>query len=179
MDYWRGAEARPDFASSAPTVGGSHEAVFRQYRGFDGLAWPALDSLECRLDGGLADVGDLPLVDAYVGGLSDRAECETVIVARDLPPGAVIPGWRLAGFDLGYFEAEYSHFSVLLNEVLYGNSDALRGMKTRLNEHLLAPSLDAVDEIVLVRSRLAAAGADLEEMPAIEAIQVHIRQQSI
>jgi hypothetical protein len=178
LDFLRAAEERPEFVCRAPPVGSSHESVFRQYRGFDGFAWPELERLECVLDGGLADLGDLPLVEAYRRGLPHDAECETVLIARDLPLGIAIPGWRLAGFDLGYFEAEYSHFSVLLNEVLYGSSEALCGMKARLNGHLLASSLEVVDEIMALRSRLAATGADLEEMTSIEAIPVHIRDQS-
>jgi hypothetical protein len=48
---------------------------------------------------------------------------------------------------------------------------------TRLNEHLLAPSLEVVEAIRLVRSRLVTSGADLEEAPSIEAMEIHIRDR--
>lgn len=155
----------------------THEEVFRRYRGFDGLAWPQLEHPQFRTEDGLADAGDAAGVDAYVETLPRRDECDVIALARMGVSDAVVrpQGWCAAGFDLGYFQSEWSHFSVVLNEIIYGTRLELRRFVSALNEHLLIPTLEEAVEIIKERERVAATGADLEEAAHIEPIAIFIR----
>jgi hypothetical protein len=163
--------------AQVPAQETTHEDVFRRYRGFDGLAWPEVEHREFLTTEGLADVGDLQLVDAYLDDLPTRDECDVVALAPTGATDAVLraQGWRAAGFDLGYFDSEWSHFSVVLNEVLYGACLELRRFAGLLNAHLLIPTLEQSIEIMKERERVAAAGADLEEAACIQPIAVFLR----
>ncbi len=47
--------------------------------------------------------------------------------------------WPLLGIDLGYFHSRWSHYSTILNEILFGTQPARRAYAERLNENLLFP----------------------------------------
>jgi hypothetical protein len=157
----------------------TRDEIFRRYRGLDGRVWPDLEYLPFELEDGLVDMEDLPVINQYVASLRCRDECDVIAIARsgldfkDMQQN----GWLLAGIDVGYFESEYSHFSVILHEVLLGTYEELRSFAGRLNGHLLLPSLADGRELMAVRARLAAQGKDVEhEPPAVEPIVVYIRQ---
>jgi hypothetical protein len=89
---------------------------------------------------------------------------------------APLHGWSLAGFDIGYFESEWSHYSAILNEVLFGRYDELRTFAGRLNEHLLVATVELGLALIKERHRLLAMGRDLEqEPPSMEPIVVRVR----
>ena len=162
----------------APSRGGSWDDVFTTYRGFDGLAWPAREHPRFATQDGLASVGDVELVDDYVAELGCAAECDVVILARQgwVPPRAAEKhGWFFAGFDLGCFESEHSHFSVVLNEVLCGGLAEMRRFSDALNEQLLVSSVDECTALLGQRRAVAAAGADVEELEDLEAIGIFVR----
>lgn len=164
-------------AKRKPAVEIPAEKVFREYRGFDGVPWPDLEHPEFRTEDGLADIGDLALVEQYVRRLSRRDDCDVVLLAK---PGADFEtvrraGWTVAGFDLGYFHSEWSHFSVVLNEVLFGVHFELRSFASRLNEHLLLRTLGDAIALLSERNQLAGTGVDLEQGDLMEPIAVFLR----
>lgn len=66
------------------------------------------------------------------------------------------------GFDVGYYESESLHFSVVLNEVVCGTVVELVGFAKRLNANLLFSSREDAEELMRVRESLMGSGADLE-----------------
>ena len=86
-------------------------------------------------------------------------------------------GWAPAGFDVGYFESEWSHYSTILNEVLLGSKAEFRAFAPRLNGHLLLPELSDAHALIAEHKRLLALGRDVERGPPdFEAIAVHVRE---
>lgn len=170
-------EKSASFSTRLPARETTHDRVFCCYRGFDGAAWPEIEHAGFQTEDGLADFADVTRVDAYVKRLPCRAECDVIALGRVGValggPGAT--GWRPIGFDLGYFESEWSHFSVVLNEIIYAIHPELRRFARRLNEHLLLATLEDALEVAMERSRLAAAGADIEDGPYIEPIAIFVR----
>lgn len=164
-------------AKRKPAVEIPSEKVFREYRGFDGVPWPDLEHPEFRTEDGLAALGDSALVDQYVRKLSQREGCDLVLLARLGADVEIVQksGWTAAGFDLGYFHSEWSHFSVVLNEVLFGVHSALRSFGSRLNEHLLLGTLEDAVALLTERNQLAATGVDLEQGDLIEPIAMFLR----
>lgn len=71
-------------------------------------------------------------------------------------------GFVFAGYDFGFFEQRYGHYSVVLNEVIFGFYQDLRAFGKHLNRNLLMDSVDAVRFLARVRERLMRSGADLE-----------------
>jgi hypothetical protein len=150
-----------------PAIAMSDIDVFRLYRGIDGNAWP-ISPPTFALEGGLAAPELYPLVKAY---LEDIAGKEADLVALR---GAPSPKFRLLGFDVGAYESEFSHFSVILNEVLYGTLEELRDKASLLNEHLLCASDSSAFEVLRMHEILLERGADVEEMSApMEVIAVY------
>lgn len=176
----RRGERSGSLIERAPARENTNYEVFRRYRGFDGVAWPELEHPEFCTEDGLADLADLGRVKAYVARLSRADECDIIALAR-IEVSASIPalaGWKLAGFDVGYFETEWSHFSVVLNEILYATRPELRRFAAALNEHLLIPTLDTALEVIVERGRMATAGADLEQAAYIEPVAIFLREIS-
>jgi len=155
----------------------THESVFRHYRGFDGVVWPQLEHPHFQTEDGLASTDDSAAVDLYVSELPAGDEYDVIVLARLEVNQATLGenGWHLAGFDVGYFDSEWSLFSVVLNEIVYGLCPDLRHFTTVLNEHLLIPTLEQAFEIVKERERVEAMGADLERAEHIEPIGIFIR----
>lgn len=155
----------------------SDTEVFARYRGFDGLAWPCPERLSFEIQDGLAPIAELPSVEGYLAALDSREECEIIVLAgSDEPaPGMRQLGWQAVGFDLGYFESEWSHYSILLNEVVYGLQSELRSYATKLNSFLLLDSIEEAAQLQNIRRKLFARGSDLEQIACIETIAVMVR----
>lgn len=176
---WRRASQRAVQRPRSPAVPLAEPEVFVRYRGLDGRPWPDLESARFELEDGLADIAEWPAVTAYLDRLPSRDECDPVVLAPQLVNIDRIqyPGWHLAGLDIGYYESECSHYSVILNEVIFGAYDELRRFAGVLNEHLLLSSPADARELLAERSRLAAHGADVEhEPPAMGPITVLVRR---
>lgn len=163
-------------AKRKPAVEIPGEEVFRRYRGFDGVPWPDLEHPEFRTENGLAAVTDWSLVDQYVRKLPRHEDCDLVLLARPGTDAETVrkSGWTAAGFDFGYFDSEWSHFSVVLNEVLFGVHSELRSFASRLNEHLLLGTLGDAVALLTERNRLAQTGVDLEQGDVMEPIAIFL-----
>jgi len=180
FELMRRAAGAGVLAKREPALSIPHDEVFRRYRGFDGLSWPELDPRGFRVHDGLAAIADYPLVDEYARALAQAAECDVIVLAQH---GAAIEaireaGWSAAGFDLGYFESEWSHFSIILNEVLLGVHVELRSFAGGLNEHLLLAKPEDAVPILTERNRLAKLGNDFEQEVQAEPIAVFLRPNS-
>lgn len=144
--------------SRAPAVPMSAEMIFATYRGFDGLAWPASLPPVFKTESGLAATSVMASARSYADQLVD---CDLIILA-DLTTNADFSGLGLLGFDVGYFESEWSHFSSILNEVLFGSEAEMRAYAKRLNSSLLFASGSDAADMLLTREQLLCRGADLE-----------------
>jgi hypothetical protein len=156
----------------------AEESAFCRYRGFDGKTWPGRHSLP--IDGGLADIAYLDLVEEYTARLADREECDTLVISHDLsgrpPRGCDLNTWVHAGYDLGQFESQWSHFSVVLNEILVGSVDGRRSLQPWLNDALLFDSVATAMKAAEVRRTWQVKGADLERCAKVEAVDVFVRR---
>lgn len=162
-------------AERTPAVPLSHEEILLQYRGIDG--WP-VEGDEPRgadSEGSLSASG---LLSSYSEALeraqsqANPARCDVLLVSRDSVPSRLpnLPAqFDLLGYDFGFLcTASYS-YSVVLNEVLYGQYPELRRIASDLNQHLLLPSTTAMQDLIETRARLIAGGADLETLDEGEA----------
>jgi hypothetical protein len=136
----------------------------RRYRGFDGWPWPDDPLLEgVVLEGGLASVAEYENVKRYLMRVSAHKPCDVIFVGRtEAPRVAIPPAFAFRGYDFGYFDSEYSHFSALIHEVAFGAYEELRYFAQMLNEGLLLASLEVAAALHDVRTKLVEAGADLE-----------------
>ncbi len=174
VELMRQADRAGVLAKRAPAVALSSEEVFLRYRGFDGRHWPVRDGRAFVTDSGLAAAKDWGVVSAYAAALPNCSDCEVVFLARqggelDRSP---IAEWSLLGFDVGCLESEWSHFSVILNEVIFGVHPELRKFADSLNEHLLFSTQEASLSLIVERNRVAAEGKDVEHIEQMETIAV-------
>jgi hypothetical protein len=178
IELMRRAVQSGALARRKPAVDAPGEAVFRRYRGFDGVPWPDLEHPEFRTESGLAEVTDWALVEQYVRRLARPEDCDVLLLAQPKTDNeaALESGWMHAGFDLGYFDSEWSHFSVVLIEVLFGVHPELRAFASRLNEQLLMENVEDAIALLTERNRLAQRGVDLEQGDLIEPIAVFLRE---
>ena len=148
-----------------PALPMTHEQVFSAYRGFDGTAWPEPEPPPFPIVNGLARPKDLVLVENYTKELRARDECD--IIGLAIAGGREFEGrdspWIWAGFDVGFFESQWSHYSTILNEVVFGAHSALRAFAKLLNQALLFESDEQVASLLALRAELARGGADVEE----------------
>ena len=160
----------------APSIEGSHEEICRRYRGFDGFLWPELEHRDFATEDGLADLKDLDEVDAYLMKLPSRSDCDIVVLSRDDAARLRDPQWNHIGFDIGYFDSEWSRFSVIMNEVIYGTVPELRQFANELNKQLLFDNLECAHLLMKEREKVAALGADVEKAECIEPIAIFVRR---
>jgi len=156
-----------------PVLGLTDERVSQTYRGFDDLSWPEPHPEFDTVDG-IVPLSQLEMVKRYFDVHNRRAEYDMIILSspKHNTSGIWADGFSWAGIDVGYFESEWSHFSCIINEIIFSSLPELRAFAPRLNECLLFGTEREVDEYLSVRARLHARGADLEE-GAFAGISVH------
>lgn len=135
--------------------------VFGAYQGLDGVPWPS-PPFEGWEDVGLIDVSELETVRDLVAKSGVGHDIDIVALAQ----GPVVKamqelGWQLLGYDVGYFESRWSHFSVLLNEVVYGSVPNIRAYAKALNSNLLLDTDE--DAAALLAIRAGEASSDIED----------------
>ncbi|GEM_PF-6135837 len=169
-DIFRRDRRLPRSRERLPAIDGTEDEVLRKYRGFDGRPWPDRDALEAyriTLTDGLASFDQYDKVLAYYADMSKQHEL-VYLLALGFPgvenPHPLLSNqFFFAGYDYGYYLAEYSVFSSIFNEMIFGYYEELRNFAKELNNYLLAPSLDLVKSIHDVRTKmLNTAGTDLE-----------------
>lgn len=148
-----------------PAAGADIQEAFRRYRGFDGVLWPKSPPSLLDLNSGLADFHKLSAVLAYVRELPQHEECDVLLLSpvrdRVIPPPDNC--WTPVGIDVGFYESQHTHFSMILNEVLFGAQETLRRFAGLLNTNLLFPSIDSATAGVEEHERLARDGARVED----------------
>jgi hypothetical protein len=164
MDLLSGLLLIERFVVSKPsTIGRTPAQAMMAYRGFDGIAWPGDTLRDLEIDDGLSPLTELAKIREYY----DKAEESMDLVYLSGAVSAAVPGFFFAGFDVGYFESEYSHYSVILNEIIFGTHPELIRFGTRLNDSLLAPTEQMCAEVIQQRSALLATDADIERGPEV------------
>jgi hypothetical protein len=164
-------------ASRTPALPLAIDTIFHRCRGLDGNVWPELEHPSFQIEDGLADIPDWSHIRKYAHELPCHAECDIIALSMADVDFTLMqrPGWTAAGFDVGYLASEWSRYSVILNEVLFGMYDELKSFAARLNENLLLPTLEDGRELIVERARLFALGRDLErEPPAVIPITVYV-----
>jgi hypothetical protein len=151
----------------------SDDDIQVRYRGFEGYAWPSDIGLESiNLNAGLASADQEDAVKAYYRTAKKMYQCDFVYLQLNTAMNAPIPpDFQLCGYDFGYYLSEHNKYSVLFNEIIYGQYDLLRIYARFLNQHLLLSSLDIIESIVRTRTQLLNAGADLETLEEDETLQ--------
>ena len=149
--------------------------VCRRYQGFEGQPWPRSERHFEVVDG-LVDAADLSVVEEYLSA-EPAGEWSMLYIAR---PGADVAaieqsGWRWHGHDVGFFHSEWSHFSVIVHEVLFGVQPELRVFASRTNPYLLIDDLEEARRVVTEHDRLGAQGRDVETIAPVEPILVFSR----
>lgn len=162
MALMRLAEQSGVLTNRRPLLDISVSDIFRKYRGFDGDPWPDLaDTDRLTLDG-LADPNDLEWACGYRTSLDCRSECDLIFLTNSdhsMPP---FDGWRLAGLDVGWFQGEELHYSIVLNEVIFGIHKSLLELSRALNGSLLFDSMSVAQILLERRREIAIDGGDVE-----------------
>jgi len=141
------------------------------YRGVDGKPWP------CPLFDGWDECGTLPLSDLgdiRMLAASSSRPIDVVLLAHSHEVAAMQhAGWKLLGYDLGYFHAVWSVFSVLFHEVIYGLVPELGAYAKFLNRSLLLDTPEAAAKLLATRETVDKAGGDIEgdEMSIIAVLE--------
>src|SRR5262249_28040258 len=142
----------------------SAEEVFRRYRGFDSEPWPMEGHTSLHGEDGLGDPSELRSIEEYAGKLPSTHESDIILLVRRGPSDedTLRLGWECIGFDVGFFESEWSHYSVILSEVIWGTIGELRSFAGKLNEHLLLNDIGDAQALVRRHDVLASQGEDVE-----------------
>lgn len=156
-----------DFGLDELTSSGhSWNEVLRTYRGISGRAWPDEQELPIEIpESGLVATDRLAEVLPYFKAVSTRYNCHLLYcqVYDNIPAALVLPAnLRFLGFDHGYLRNQYSCYSIVLHEVVYGLYSEVQKASPLLNEDLLVSSLESLKAIEEARNQLLAEGCDLE-----------------
>ena len=148
------------YASTKSTTGGyTALEVLQKYRGFDGVAWPGELVRDVQLTNGLASLDELDRLTAYVCGIGSP-EIDLVYCADETDTD--LTGFRFLGYDVGYYCTEYLHYSVVLNELLYGTEPRLVQYASWLNTNLLFESAADARHLLKTRALMQGISVDLE-----------------
>jgi hypothetical protein len=144
----------------------SRAQVFELYRGLDDNPWPRERDLNwLPAEGGLVHLQHFEQVLDYFRTLAKFRRCDLLYLVHEArsPEGVVVPPELVfLGYDFGGYFSEWSDFSTVFHELLFGHYEAMRAFGRVLNRSLLLPSLDDALALAQVRQELKSAGADLE-----------------
>jgi len=132
------------------------------YRGFDGLSlWLTEDEvmdreMEFLLHGAIASLSELEEVKRVFRTArrdeQDLLYCIVFDVARPVRKEDIdLPFF---GFDFGFIQSPWSHFSVVLNEVVSGILEPMRRFSKYLNSHILFDTPELLKDLREQRYRL-------------------------
>ena len=138
------------------------EKAFGKYRGINGDPWPEIDLPKPDLADGLASLDDFTSCREYwnkakeifpndkidllaIGNVEERDDLQ----------------FSFLGYDCGWYE-EYSNFSALQNDLLFGGFKELESFHCFLNKNLLFTSRHDVDAFLARRYELFLKGYPLE-----------------
>jgi hypothetical protein len=149
-------------------LGLSPHEIEERYVGLDCEPWPEDASPPSMGEfAGLAPLSELPLVQQRYLALKRRdpsarllylAKCDIGEPRDPSPPN----GFESLGYDYGFIDSQFNHYSVLANEVLYGLYERMASFAAHLNGRLLLPTFDLIRFLNRVRNELLEEGADLE-----------------
>lgn len=154
----------------APAVNLPDREVFHAYRGLDGQWWPEPPGEGLAVSDGFAPLSLLHEVDRYAGRCGPSCDVIVIGSTENVAVAGVSEQFECIGFDVGTCESEWSHFSCILNEVLYGTDPELRAIASLLNGQLLLPDMTAVNALLVARRNASERGADLETIPDIAVV---------
>jgi len=142
----------------------SDREVLERYAGLDGRLWPDdPGAAGIELDGGLAPLGQLDRVRTYFRSLRPKVRCDLLVVEHEpAEKRSDHPELRFLGYDLGFLEGEYNHYSFLRQEIILPRFEELAAFTSWLNQNLLLDSLEATKEIAGARASLEARGKSFE-----------------
>jgi hypothetical protein len=162
----------------SPALDMTEEEVFRRYRGFDGQVWPVREHPDFATKDGLAPLSALPAVRRYVATLDPR--CEIVILSTNelQTNGDGNEKLRFVGWDVGFFESEWSHFSSILHECVFGSDEVLRSYAERLNSSVLFEHQADALAFLGARAEAAGRGAELESDAEFAAFAIHVPESA-
>jgi hypothetical protein len=149
----------------AGITGTNAKLVERHYRGIDGEVWPQLNETDyIQLVEGMASLDQLDKVRRYYDGLPSGPTYDLIYCQFSTPPeqGQQSRYFTFCGFEYGYLLSEWNHYSVLYNEVIWGLYSEMHKFSSLLNQDLLLPSYESVNELEGIRNNLIVAGSDLE-----------------
>lgn len=159
QSFFRRVSDRGRVAAGCVPLGLTGAEAFKRYRGFDGDAWPFPDVEGIVRDDGLSSPNDWPSVQRY---MAEKDPCDAIALGG-IGSTAPILGWRELGLELGYFHSQWSHYSVILNEILFGAHAELVSHAARLNANLLFASLEECQLALRDRNEVRLRGGDIED----------------
>lgn len=158
--------------------GSRSKQILARYRGLEGEPWPDSPLSPFVQDGQPVGIEHSAIVGAHVGGQEAFGSDAVLLGCCDLDSRELERlGWVYAGYDVGYFEGEWSHYSSIFHEVLFGAQTELRDFVHHLNSYYLFPTLELAVEFATERERLLRSGRDVESGP-VEPVAIHIRQEA-
>jgi hypothetical protein len=159
---WEKEAAKHGITSASLPVQVAANQLVNVCRGIDGWCWPGSHiELSLPLQDGLLPRNSAAELSAFLNQLPAALTCDVL----DIEFPATLERLHEAhflGFDFGYYEGRFNHFSCIIHEIIFGHYQELRRFGTLLNANLLFPSLQPAHEFAATRSRLLREGVDLE-----------------
>ena len=157
-----------------PSIPMAHIEICEAYQGFDKEAWPGLNLQKTNLEEGLASLEQFNNVIEYYKNLSGSSLIYLNFSKLSSQiPKLVQDKFNFLGYDYGYFLSEDNYFSVILNEIIFGNYKEMTAYAKFLNKNLLFSDLKITDDLSETRSNLLREGADLEGEEEFVPIGIH------
>ena len=145
----------------------------RAYSGFDGTPLADVELSEITLVDGLADLTQLLSVRRYLLTRPATARCLYISMGGPASVQTDVKFTQL-GIDLGWYESEFSSFSAILHEMIFGRIRALVSFAEDFNEHSLFANDSRLESYLRVRRKMRSEGADLERMASADPYPVEI-----
>ncbi|MDH4101743.1 MAG: hypothetical protein OEV28_14355 [Nitrospirota bacterium] len=163
-NWWDRCQGKGSYKSQD---GSPSDEILQKYRGIEGFPWPEEDGKDkLGLENGLAPLGKFTVVRDYFQKVAAKYPVDFVCICfpvRQKQMTIELPeNFLFLGYDYGNYISEYNLFSALLNEVVWGQNEEMRSYTRCLNEYLLFPKIEIVNELDRVRKKMLEHGVDLE-----------------
>jgi hypothetical protein len=154
VNYWEDSKYSPEKLEASVPM--DIKLILIRYKGIDGEAWflnPPEDSIP--LKDGLSSIEHYQKVIDYFKNMRKEGLCDLIYLANaesELPPRLTSNGWFFCGYDYGMYLGEYNSWSVVFQEILFGQIPGMREFAKRLNTNLLFDKLEDAFELGVKRS---------------------------
>lgn len=148
----------PNLLKDKRVEGLSIQEIINKYQGFEGDLISFFDAYDNELE-----IKQFINENLGLKKIEPNYRLLHVLSDNDKIPLFLREQTKKMGYDVGVCKEEWTIYSSIFHEILFGSVDELVAYKECLNEHFLFPSREIAEEYVIIHHEMSQLGKDVED----------------